>query len=66
MTFYDHSEGEETVQDFLKKFNEKKAAESVEKALVDDTKSNEKIMTDESSDDIDSIDDSIQSIDSQL
>ena len=63
-----NSEGEETVQDFLKKFNEKATAESVDNdnVLVEDTKSDEKIITDESSDDIDSIDDSIQSIDSQL
>ena len=61
-----NSEGEEAVQDFLRKYNEKTRPKNDDNLLMDESKSDEKIMTDESSDDIDSIDDSIQSIDSQM
>jgi len=59
-------EGEETVQSFLKKFNEKSAAKTVDNVLMDEPKGDDKKIPDESSDDIDSIEDSIQSIDSQI
>ena len=75
-----HSEGEETVQDFLRKFEEKMQAKSVDqpptettadeskRSSVDESRrSTELSMTsDVSSDDIDSFDDSIESIDSQM
>lgn len=74
------SEGEETVQDFLRKFEEKIKTKSVDDSPTETTvdeskrtsvdesrKSTEKSMTsDVSSDDIDSVDDSIESIDSQM
>ncbi|KAL3939740.1 MAG: hypothetical protein SGBAC_005584 [Bacillariaceae sp.] len=73
-------EGEETVQDFLRKFEEKIKTKSVDDSPTETTvdeskrtsvdesrKSTEKSMTsDVSSDDIDSVDDSIESIDSQM
>ncbi|CAJ1965912.1 unnamed protein product [Cylindrotheca closterium] len=54
-------EGEETVQDFIRKFEEKQRFNGFGKRSIDEPKSEEKSVTDDDSDDIESIDDSIDS-----